>query len=72
LLQIFSYSQKFVLVVEKRRTFLRWKRVSETREKMENQEMEITEKSIKKNRSVKKIKFFPTGKMTYCCYKKTK
>lgn len=48
LLKIFSYFEKFVLVGEKRRTFLRWKRVWETREKIKNQDFEITEKSIKK------------------------
>lgn len=48
LLQFFSYFQKFVLVGEKRRTFLRCKRIWEICEKIKNQDFPITEKSIKK------------------------
>ena len=48
LLQIFFYFKKFVLVGEKKRTFLRWKRIWEIREKIKNNEIIVTEKSIRK------------------------
>lgn len=48
LLEFFSYFEKFALVGEKRRTFLRCKRIWEIREKIKNDDFPITEKSIKK------------------------
>lgn len=48
LIEFFSYFEKFSLVGEKHRTFLRCKRIWEIREKIKNNDFPVTEKSIKK------------------------